>query len=287
MVRPVKTYINLIQFNPVFHNGYIRLGGGQQDVNDESYPIVFLVQTTWQDSLSGNITNSTVSRCLPQHATILCYLRSEYGEERSEGLFCVNEAKQSPADPTDGPTTLWTNTTRKPSFTFCRRRLLWATKCKIWSISSAGVRIPVHVPHYSRNLYLSSTQSYNQLVHYGISTFYQLVGMTKKVFSDNGTNIKELRQAVTVWNQSTVGQYKLQHYIEWHLNLPYASHRSGEWERLIRSTRTILNATAHEQLPTDDKRLTLMAEVERILKDIFPFISLIPITKISNDPRDP
>jgi len=41
----------------------------------------FLVQTTWQDSLSGNITNSMVSRCLPQHATILCNLRSEYGEE--------------------------------------------------------------------------------------------------------------------------------------------------------------------------------------------------------------
>jgi len=95
--------------------------------------------------------------------------------------------------------------------------------------------------------------------------------MPKMVFSDNGTNIvsgdKELRQAVTEWNQPTIGQYMLHHRIEWQFNPPYASHRGGAWERLIRSTRTILKATAQEQRLTDEKLQTLMTEVERILND--------------------
>ena len=54
----------------------------------------------------------------------------------------------------------------------------------------------------------------------------------------------------------------------------------GAWERMIRSTRTILKALANEQLLTDEKLLTLIAETERIINDR-------PITPVSNDLRDP
>lgn len=54
----------------------------------------------------------------------------------------------------------------------------------------------------------------------------------------------------------------------------------GAWERMIRSTRTILKTLANEQLLTDEKLLTLMAETERILNDR-------PITPVSDDPKDP
>jgi len=109
-------------------------------------------------------------------------------------------------------------------------------------------------------------------------------GIPNKVFSDNGTNIisgdRELREAFTEWNQSTINEYMLQHHIEWQFNPPYASHRGGVWDRLIRSTRSILKATAQEQLLTDEKLLTLMGEAERILNDR-------PIARVSNDPKDP
>ena len=54
----------------------------------------------------------------------------------------------------------------------------------------------------------------------------------------------------------------------------------GSWERLIRSTRTILKALVKEQLLNDEQLLMLMAEVEKILNDR-------PITPVSDDPNDP
>ncbi|XP_045210547.2 uncharacterized protein LOC123561951 [Mercenaria mercenaria] len=72
----------------------------------------------------------------------------------------------------------------------------------------------------------------------------------------------------------------VQHAVEWHFNPPHASHTGSAWERMIRSTRTILKALAREQLLTDEKLLTLIAETERILNDR-------PITPVSSDPRDP
>ena len=109
-------------------------------------------------------------------------------------------------------------------------------------------------------------------------------GVPEKVFSDNGTNLvkgdKELRKSLQEWNESKTGRHMLQREIEWHFNPPSASHMGGVWERMIRSTRTILKALASEQLLTDEQLQTLMAEAERIMNDR-------PITPVSSDPKDP
>lgn len=109
-------------------------------------------------------------------------------------------------------------------------------------------------------------------------------GVQEKVYRDNGTNLvsgeSELRKSIQRWNQSKIGQHMTQHEIEWHFNQHYASHMGGAWERIIRSTRTILKALVKEQLLNDEQLLTLIAEVEKIMNDR-------PITQVSSDPNDP
>ena len=67
--------------------------------------------------------------------------------------------------------------------------------------------------------------------------------------------------------------------IDWHFNPPLGSHMGGAWEKIIRSTRTILRALIKEQLLNDEQLLTFMAEVEKILNDR-------PLTPVSHDPID-
>ena len=77
-----------------------------------------------------------------------------------------------------------------------------------------------------------------------------------------------------------VEQHMIQQEIEWHFNPPCASHMGGIWERMIRSTRTVLKALAKEQILTDEQLRTLMAEAVKIINDR-------PITPVSSDPKDP
>ncbi|MCG8069350.1 MAG: hypothetical protein JAY84_15975 [Candidatus Thiodiazotropha taylori] len=109
-------------------------------------------------------------------------------------------------------------------------------------------------------------------------------GVPVKVFSDNGTNLvkgdKELRKSIQQWNKSVIEQHMMQQEIEWHFNPPCASHMGGLWERMIRSTRTVLKALAKEQILTDEQLQTLMTESEKIINDR-------PITPVSGDPSDP
>ncbi len=48
---------------------------------------------------------------------------------------------------------------------------------------------------------------------------------------------------------------------------PYASHRGGVWERLIRSSRRILGILCRNQTMTDESLATALAEVERVLNN--------------------
>ena len=108
-------------------------------------------------------------------------------------------------------------------------------------------------------------------------------GIPEVMRSDNGSNFvggnKELREAISDWNESQIHEFLLQRNIKWLFNPPSVSHFGGVWERCIRTVRKILVALMKEQ-PLDDEGLTtLMCEVESIVNGR-------PITKSSDDPSD-
>jgi hypothetical protein len=102
--------------------------------------------------------------------------------------------------------------------------------------------------------------------------------------SDNGTNFvgaeKELRIALSEWNQGKIGKFLQQKDISWKFNPPSASHMGGVWERQIRTIRKVLGALLRQQTLNDESLSTLMCQVEAI-------INSRPITVISDDARDP
>lgn len=108
-------------------------------------------------------------------------------------------------------------------------------------------------------------------------------GIPEVMRSDNGSNFvgrsKELREAISEWNESQIHEFLLQRNIKWLFNPPSGSHFGGVWERCIRTVRKILVALMKEQ-PLDDEGLTtLMCEVESVVNGH-------PITKSSDDPSD-
>ncbi|XP_028395694.1 uncharacterized protein LOC114519723 [Dendronephthya gigantea] len=108
-------------------------------------------------------------------------------------------------------------------------------------------------------------------------------GTPKEMRSDNGGNFiggeKELREAISEWNQTQVHEFLLQRDIKWTFNPPASSHFGGVWERCIRTVRKVLNALLKEQVLDDEGLATLMCEVESVINGR-------PITKLSDDPRD-
>ena len=108
-------------------------------------------------------------------------------------------------------------------------------------------------------------------------------GSPRDVYSDNGSNFvgaaRELKEAISKWNQSLINKTLCQKGISWHFNPPAASHQGGVWERVIRSVRRILTALAGERVLTDECLSTFVTEVERILNDR-------PISAVSSDSRD-
>ena len=108
-------------------------------------------------------------------------------------------------------------------------------------------------------------------------------GAPTEVYNDNGTNFRgaecEVKRALETWNQSRITESMRRRDVQWHFNPPYASHRGGAWERMIRSVRRILRALLGTQIVNDETLLTIMTEVEKILNDR-------PLTKLSEDPKD-
>ena len=105
----------------------------------------------------------------------------------------------------------------------------------------------------------------------------------RKLYSDCGTNFvgaeKELKRAVDNWNESAAKGEKVK-YLEWTFLPPMAHHRAGVWERLIRSVRKHLASILGKDTLETDVLVTVLAQVEAI-------INYRPITKVSEDPRDP
>jgi transposase InsO family protein len=105
-------------------------------------------------------------------------------------------------------------------------------------------------------------------------------GQPRILWSDNGTNFiganKELQSAI---KSPQVEAYLTRHCIQWKFNPPSASHMGGVWERLIRSVRKVLTATANHQTLSDESLHTFMCLAEDI-------INSRPLSAVSDDPRD-
>ncbi|XP_068704623.1 uncharacterized protein [Montipora foliosa] len=108
-------------------------------------------------------------------------------------------------------------------------------------------------------------------------------GQVKEIYSDNGTNFtsgeRELRDAISEWNQEKIHNSLLQKNIKWTFSPPYGSHFGGIWERCIRTIRKILRSLLREQITEYESLPTLMCEVESILNSR-------PISAVSSDPCD-
>ena len=108
-------------------------------------------------------------------------------------------------------------------------------------------------------------------------------GRPKKVFSDNGTNLKggerELREALARWNQQKISDELSQQQIEWRFNPPAASHMGGVWERLVGSVKRALAVVLGSEATTDEVLTTVFCEVENM-------INSRPLTHVTEDARD-
>ncbi|VDQ10724.1 unnamed protein product [Trichobilharzia regenti] len=114
-----------------------------------------------------------------------------------------------------------------------------------------------------------------------LSRFTNHRGTPREVYSDRGTNFvgadRELQQVVPQLDSDCMMRAMTNRGIEWKLNPPYASHRGGVRERLIRSLRRVLSAVSKEQVLTDESLMTYLTEVERILNSR-------PLVPVYDDP---
>ena len=287
--KPVMKKSRLAMLNPILTNGIIRMSGRQIPQQHERAPIIL--------PHSDHVTELIIRHCHDSNGHVgrqhvLSEIRAKYWILRGPSAVkktvgkCIACKRQHGSLLTQqmAPLTQEQTTPDKPPFTFVGvdyfgplivklgRSSVKRYGCLFSCLTTRAVHIEV-AHSLTTDSFISAYQR-----------FTSRRGYPEKMFSDNGTNLvsgdKELRRSIEEWNQSKIGRYLLQHNVEWKFNPPYASNMGGAWERMIRSTRTILKALANEQLLTDEKLLTLIAETERIINDR-------PITAVSNDSRDP
>ena len=109
-------------------------------------------------------------------------------------------------------------------------------------------------------------------------------GRPRCIYSDNGTNLvggeRELREALSEWNQQKIHETLTQENIVWRFNPPTASHMGGAWERLVASVKRALRAVLGNQTVSDDVLHTTVVEVEYV-------INSRPLTYVSGAGGDP
>ncbi|XP_065092105.1 uncharacterized protein LOC135712935 [Ochlerotatus camptorhynchus] len=101
-----------------------------------------------------------------------------------------------------------------------------------------------------------------------IKRFTSYRGPPLEVFSDNGTNFKgaskELMENVRSINVDCAAEVTSAR-IKWNFNPPASSHMGGVWERLVRSTKQVLEAINDGKRLTDEILVTAIAEAEDII----------------------
>ena len=109
-------------------------------------------------------------------------------------------------------------------------------------------------------------------------------GVPRSLFSDNGGNFvgaeRELGDWLVAIDQRKIAAQLAERKIEWHFNPPFASHRGGSWERMIRSVRRILSSLAFGKSMDEEILWTYLSYAERIVNDR-------PITKVRESVDEP
>ena len=124
----------------------------------------------------------------------------------------------------------------------------------------------------------------------GLRRFVALRGPVRQLRSDRGTNFvgseTEFKKAWAEIDHQMVGNFLLKQgcdYTEFNFNVPSASHMGGAWERLIRSTRTILQTLMYQsgQQLDDESLRTFLCEATAIINS--RPLTVDPLS----DPTDP
>ena len=158
-----------------------------------------------------------------------------------------------------------------PMLVKCRRSTVKRWGCLFTCLSSRAVHVEV-----------LSTMSAASFVC-AFQRFAARRGRPKKVYSDNGSNFvggeRELREAWAEVDMDELTRQLADQHVEWVFNPAHASHRGGATERLIRSIREVLTATAGCQMLNDEQLTTLCAEAERV-------VNSRPLMRASGDVTD-
>ena len=125
MGNPVKTDSQLASLNPVLHNGYIRVGGRQQQANADNYPNVlpskqhFTRLIIWHyHKLNGHVG---VQQVLASSRERFWILRGPSTVKNVlKVCFVCKKQSQSTAYPTDGFAASGTDDSRKSTIHYCR-----------------------------------------------------------------------------------------------------------------------------------------------------------------------
>ena len=109
-------------------------------------------------------------------------------------------------------------------------------------------------------------------------------GKPAEVYSDNGKNFvgasNELAELLSNMDSSDdLHNFLLKSSIKWHFITPNAPHFGGDWERLVKSTKSALKNVLKEQCVTETVLRTALIEVEDAMNSR-------PLTYNSADPQD-
>jgi hypothetical protein len=117
--------------------------------------------------------------------------------------------------------------------------------------------------------------------------FIAIRGNVSELRSDRGTNFiaaaNMLKFNVVNVEVDPVKKFLYENRVKWTFNPPHSSHMGGAWERLIGTSRRILDSMLSESSLknlTHDVLVTLMAEVAAIVNNR-------PIVPVSTDPENP
>jgi len=117
-----------------------------------------------------------------------------------------------------------------------------------------------------------------------LDRFISRRGRCTDLYSDCGTNFvgakRYLKEVQNLIDSPTTATDLDKRQIQWHLNPPAAPHMGGLWEAAVKSAKTLLYRTIHDQTFTYEELNTIFHRVEATLNSR-------PVGAMSSDPNDP